>query len=131
MVRHPRTMFIGAHVGCAAEDLARVGAMLERAPTSTSTSPRGSPSSAASRTRPARFVERWPTASCSARTCRPTRTWWAVYYRFLETDDESFAYDADEEAAPSQGRWRIHGLELPTTSCGRVYHENAARLIRF
>ena len=32
VVRHPGTMFIGAHVGCAAEDLARVGLILDRAP---------------------------------------------------------------------------------------------------
>ena len=32
VVRHPATVFIGAHVGCAAEDLGRVGTILERAP---------------------------------------------------------------------------------------------------
>ena len=32
VVRHPSTVFIGAHVGCAAEDLGRVGTILERAP---------------------------------------------------------------------------------------------------
>ena len=32
VARHPGTTFIGAHVGCAAEDLARVSAILERGP---------------------------------------------------------------------------------------------------
>ena len=61
----------------------------------------------------------------------PDPAWWAVYYRFLETADESFAYDADEDAAPSQGRWRIHGLHLSDDVLRLVYRENALRLIRF
>jgi hypothetical protein len=61
----------------------------------------------------------------------PDPAWWAVYYRFLETADESFAYDADEAAVPTQGRWRIHGLGLPDDVLRRVYHDNAAGLIRF
>ena len=32
VVRHPATTFIGAHVGCAAEDLGRVSTILERCP---------------------------------------------------------------------------------------------------
>jgi hypothetical protein len=62
----------------------------------------------------------------------PDPAWWAVYYRFLETRDESFPYDVEgEDAAPSQGRWRIHGLGLSDDVLRRVYRDNAARLIRF
>src|SRR4029078_4065386 len=32
VARHPATTFVGAHVGCAAEDLALVGAMLDANP---------------------------------------------------------------------------------------------------
>ena len=45
--------------------------------------------------------------------------------------DESFAYDADPDEVPDQGRWRIHGLHLPDDVLRRVYRENALRLIRF
>ena len=51
--------------------------------------------------------------------------------RFLETLDESFPYDAEPDAPPSQGRWRIHGVGLSEHVLRAVYHDNAARLIRF
>ena len=55
----------------------------------------------------------------------PDPAWYAVYYRFLETRDESFPYDADPDEPPSQGRWRIHGLGLPDDVLRKVYRENA------
>ncbi len=36
-----------------------------------------------------------------------------VIYRFLETDDEYFNYNA--APLPMQGRWHVHGLYLPGT----------------
>ncbi len=36
---------------------------------------------------------------------------YAIHFRFLETEDEHFAYSLDEP--PPQGRWRISGLGLP------------------
>ena len=74
---------------------------------------------------------RWADRVLFGTDMAPDPAWWAVYYRFLETADESFAYDADETEPPSQGRWRIHGLHLPDDVLRRVYHDNAARLIRF
>jgi hypothetical protein len=38
---------------------------------------------------------------------------------------------ASRDEPPSQGRWRIHGLDLPDPVLRRVYHDNAADLIRF
>lgn len=131
VVRHPGTTFIGAHVGCAAEDLARVGAILERAPNfhvdlAARIAELGrQPYTARS------FIVRWADRVLFGTDMAPDAASWAVYYRFLETADESFAYDADEDAAPSQGRWRIHGLDLPDPVLRAVYHDNAARLIRF
>src|SRR5262249_8893840 len=49
------------------------------------------------------------------------------YFRFLETADEYFDYSPGP--IPSQGRWRIYGLELPDSILRKVYHENAARLL--
>jgi hypothetical protein len=51
-----------------------------------------------------------------------------VYARFLETRDESFAYDP-EGGPGSQGRWQIHGLGLPDDVLRAVYADNARRLI--
>ena len=131
VVRHPGTTFIGAHVGCAAEDLARVSLILERAPNfhvdlaariaELGRQPYGARA----------FILRWSDRVLFGTDMAPDPAWWSVYYRFLETADESFAYDASEDEPPSQGRWRIHGLHLPDADLRRVYHDNAASLISF
>jgi len=51
-----------------------------------------------------------------------------IYYRFLETEDEYFDYAPAR--IPPQGRWRIYGINLPETILRKVYHDNAARLLR-
>ena len=51
-----------------------------------------------------------------------------IYYRFLETDDEYFDYAPAK--IPPQGRWRIYGIQLPDPILQKVYHDNAARLLR-
>ncbi len=50
-----------------------------------------------------------------------------IAYRFLETDDEYFAYSP--EPIPPQGRWRIYGLHLPDHVLKKVYHDNAQRIL--
>jgi predicted TIM-barrel fold metal-dependent hydrolase len=128
-------VFIGAHVGCAAEDLARVSLILERAGNfhvdiAARIAELGR-QPAATRA----FVTRWADRVLFGTDMAPDAAWWAVYARFLETADESFPYDApdpdDPDAPPSQGRWRIHGLNLPDDVLALVYRENARRLIRF
>jgi predicted TIM-barrel fold metal-dependent hydrolase len=131
VTRHPGTVFIGAHVGCAAEDLARVSTILERAPNlHVDIAARiGELGRQPSTTRA--FIGRWTDRVLLGTDMGPDPAWYAVYYRFLETLDESFPYDADPDEPPSQGRWRIHGLGLDETTLRAVYHDNAARLIRF
>ncbi len=51
-----------------------------------------------------------------------------IYIRFLETEDEYFAYAPC--ATPPQGRWNIYGIGLPDGILRKVYHLNAARLLR-
>jgi predicted TIM-barrel fold metal-dependent hydrolase len=133
VVRHPSTAFIGAHAGCAAEDLARVSAILERAPNfHVDIAARIAELGRQPYTTRA-FIERWRDRVLFGTDMAPDPAWYAAYYRFLETRDESFAYDADPESnePPSQGRWRIHGLGLDEPTLRAVYHDNAARLIRF
>jgi predicted TIM-barrel fold metal-dependent hydrolase len=126
--RHPGTTFIGAHVGCAAEDLRRVGRMLDDHPNfhvdiAARLGELGrQPYSArefflghADRIVFGIDVEADPAA-------------YAVYYRFLETCDESFDYGTDP--VPAQGRWQIHGIGLPDDVLRRVYRDNARRLLR-
>jgi predicted TIM-barrel fold metal-dependent hydrolase len=124
---HPHTTFIGVHVGCYAEDLVWVGRMLE-------TYANFNVDIAA------RIAElgRQPRAArklVSAHPDRvlfgtddfpPNRETYAIYFRFLETDDEHFPYSPDE--VPPQGRWAISGLGLPDDVLRAVYAENARRL---
>jgi predicted TIM-barrel fold metal-dependent hydrolase len=131
VARHPATTFIGAHVGCAAEDLARVSTILERCPNfNVDIAARIAELGRQPYTTKA-FIERWPDRVLFGTDMGPDAEWWSVYYRFLETADESFPYDAEDEDLPTQGRWRIHGLDLADDVLRRVYRENASRLIRF
>jgi predicted TIM-barrel fold metal-dependent hydrolase len=73
------------------------------------------------------FLIRWQDRVLFGTDMAPDPAWYAVYYRFLETFDESFAYDVD--GPPSQGRWPINGLGLPPEVMEKIYRANALRLI--
>ena len=130
VARHPNTTFIGAHVGCAAEDLARVDRMLATYANwnvdiaariaELGRQPYGARS----------LCLRWPDRILFGVDMGPDPAIYSVHFRFLETLDESFPYDVEEEV-PSQGRWAIHGLGLPEDVLRQVYRDNARRLIRF
>ena len=47
------------------------------------------------------------------------------YFRWLETADDSFDY----YGSPSQGRWKVYGLDLPDTVLEKIYHSNAEKLL--
>jgi len=129
VARHPRTIFIGAHVGCAAEDLARVSSILERCPNfHVDIAARLAELGRQPYTARAFFL-RWPDRILFGTDAAPDPAMYAIHARFLETMDESFDYDA--EGPPSQGRWQIHGIGLPEDVLRKVYAENASRLIRF
>jgi predicted TIM-barrel fold metal-dependent hydrolase len=125
---HPQTRFIGAHVGCAAEDLALVGRMLDAYPNwNVDIAARlgelgRQPYSA--REFFIRYQDRIVFGTDLAADPEVYRT----YYRFLETRDEYFSYDVEE--IPGQGRWMIYGIELPEEVLRKVYAANARRLLR-
>ena len=129
VARHPRTTFIGAHVGCAVEDLGRVDRMLETHPNwNVDIAARISELGRQPYTTRRLFL-RWPDRILFGTDAAPDPRWWSVYRRFLETWDESFDYDPDGDMA--QGRWQIHGLGLPDEVLVKVYRDNARRLIGF
>lgn len=126
--RHPATTFIGAHVGCYAENLAWVGALLDRCPNlcidfSARIGELGrQPYSAR------RFFIRYADRILFGTDASPNLDAYRLYYRFLESDDEYFSYDG--RVVPSQGRWYIYGLDLPDEVLRKVYYENARRILR-
>lgn len=125
---HPKTTFITAHVGCYPENLGFVSQMLERYPNlytdiSARTAELGrQPYSA--RAWFLRFADR----ILFGTDFLPSLAMYQVQFRFLETADEYFPYEADT-AIPTQGRWRVYGLYLPDEVLRKVYHDNAARLL--
>jgi predicted TIM-barrel fold metal-dependent hydrolase len=126
VMRFPNLKFIAAHVGCYAENLEWVGNLLERCPNlhidiSARISELGRQPYSAKR-----FLERFSGRVLFGIDCGPNLDAYRTYYRFLETDDEYFSYD--KEAAPSQGRWNIYGLNLQASVLENIYYNNAANL---
>ena len=125
--RHPDTTFIGAHVGCYAENLKWVGQLLDecsnfyvdisarigelgRQPYSTR-----------------RFFLKYADRILFGTDAGADVEMYRIYYRFLETDDEYFNYGLGE--IPGQGRWCIYGLYLPDDILQKVYYLNASRIL--
>ena len=131
VARHPSTTFIGAHVGCAAEDLSRVEHMLEAYPNWNIDIAARIAELGRQPRRTRALFERWPNRILFGTDSGPDPAFYAVHYRFLETLDESFPYDVDGDEPPTQGRWAIHGLGLPDDVLRQIYRDNARRLIAF
>lgn len=127
VLRHPQTTFIGAHVGCYAENLEWVGALLERCPNfyvdiSARIGELGRQPYAARR-----FFLKHAGRILFGLDAGPDLEAYRRYYRFLETDDEYFNYSIGE--VPAQGRWHIYGLFLPDDVLEKVYWRNAERVL--
>jgi predicted TIM-barrel fold metal-dependent hydrolase len=127
--RHPQTIFIGAHVGCYAENLGWVGALLDRCPNfnidfSARIGELGRQPYAARR-----FFLNYADRILFGTDAGPRLNFYRIYYRFLESDDEYFSYDG--AVVPGQGRWYIYGLYLPDDVLEKVYYRNAQRILNY
>jgi predicted TIM-barrel fold metal-dependent hydrolase len=126
---HPQTTFIGAHVGCYAENLGFVAEMLEESPNyyvdvSGRLGELGrQPYSAR------KFIIKYADRVLFGLDEGIHLESYRLSYRFFETDDEYFNYNASE--IPQQGRWYVHGLHLPDEVLKKFYYENAARLLQY
>jgi hypothetical protein len=125
----PDTRFVGAHAGCAAEDLDLVESLLERAPNySIDIAGR----MAELGRQPRRFralIERFPDRVLFCTDIYPaTAEQYELHFRFLESADEAFDY-APDAAIPPQGRWQVSALDLDPGLLPAIYRENAARFL--
>jgi predicted TIM-barrel fold metal-dependent hydrolase len=126
LARHPKTMFIGLHVGHSSEDLAGASAALDRFPNfqveiaarigELGRQPRAS----------RKFFEKYQDRILFG-TDGIEDELYPHYFRFLETEDEYFDYGPGR--VPGQGRWRIYGIGLPDQILKKVYSENAVRIL--
>lgn len=124
--RHPKTIFIGAHVGCYAENLGWVGQMLDDCPNyyvdiSARLGELGRQPYTARR-----FFISYADRILFGIDAGAHLETYRIYYRFLETDDEYFNYG--DSPIPGQGRWHVYGLFLPDDVLKKVYHGNAERI---
>lgn len=125
--RHPDTIFIGAHVGCYAENLGWVGNMLDHCPNyyvdiSARIGELGRQPYTARR-----FFLRYADRILFGSDMGPEPEAYRIIYRFLETEDEYFNYNTGP--IPKQGRWYVHGLHLPNEVLEKVYFRNAERIL--
>jgi predicted TIM-barrel fold metal-dependent hydrolase len=126
VARHPKTTFIGAHVGCYAENLGWVGALLDLCPNfyvdiSARIGELGRQPYTARR-----FFIQYADRILFGSDIGPDKEAYRIYYRFLETADEYFNYNTGD--IPLQGNWHVHGLYLPDEILKKVYSENAKRV---
>ena len=113
-------------VGCYAEDLAWVGALLERCPNffvdiSARIGELGRQPYTARR-----FFLHYADRILFGSDMGPDLAAYRIIYRFLETEDEYFNYYP--AVIPMQGRWHVHGLYLPEEVLEKVYFRNAEQL---
>jgi predicted TIM-barrel fold metal-dependent hydrolase len=128
VARHPETTFIAAHVAGWSENLAQVEGWLSRYPNlhidisarlgDLGRQPRAAAQLISSHADRVLF-------GSDVYPVRPEEL--AIYFRFLETADESFRYSTQDP--PPRGRWDIYGLGLDQATLRSVYAGNAERVL--
>ncbi|WP_425953393.1 amidohydrolase family protein [Xylanimonas sp. McL0601] len=125
---HPDVTFVGAHVGCYAEDLDWVDRMLTTYPNFAVDIAARIAELGRQPRRTRKLIEDHPDrVVLGTDVSPPTAEDYATYFRFLETADEYFPYDTSEP--PGNGRWRISALDLSPELAAAVIGDNARRLI--
>ena len=126
--RHPGTTFIGAHVGCYAENLRWVGAMLDACPNYFIDISARLGELGRQPYRARKFLIQYQDRVLFGSDMGPDPREYRLYYRLLETDDEYFNYNTSE--VPAQGRWFVHGLFLPDNVLKKIYRSNAIKILK-
>jgi len=138
MARHPKPQFVALHFGNFSEDLQNVAENLDRYPNMSVDMAARIGELGRQPFTARRFFDKYQDRILFATDATPhgdefpqqvfNDQLYEIYYRFLETEDEYFDYAPAK--IPPQGRWRIYGINLPDAVLRKVYHENAARLLR-
>jgi len=120
--RHPKTTFVTAHMGWEANDLARLGKLLDELPNvyteigavlyDIGRQPRGAHDF---------FVKYQDRLLFGKDSFQPSE--YPYYWRVLETRDEYFDYYRGYHAF-----WKLYGIDLPDTVLRKVYYQNALKI---
>ena len=122
--QHPGTTFISAHMSWMANDLARLGALLDAHPNVVTEIG----AIIYELGRQPRFARDW-LVRYQDRVLFGKDVWapdeYPVYFRVLESADEYFDYYRDYHAF-----WKMYGLELPDVVLRKLYYGNALRVLK-
>jgi predicted TIM-barrel fold metal-dependent hydrolase len=123
LARHPRTIWVLAHLGWHANDLARLGRMLDSMPNlhaevgailyDLGRQPRAAREF---------FLKYQDRLLFGKDAFQPDE--YPYYWRVFETFDEYFDYYRDYHAF-----WKLYGLGLPDSVLKKVYYQNALKLV--
>ncbi len=121
--KHPKTIFINAHLGWLGFDLSRLGQLLDRLPNvyvelaATIVELGRQP-----RMAHAFFTKYQDRVLFGKDTWRPDE--YSTYFRTLETADDYFSHERKY-----QGMWKIYGMGLSDEVLKKVYYKNALRIL--
>ncbi|NND32169.1 MAG: amidohydrolase [Saprospiraceae bacterium] len=121
--KHPGTTFINAHFGWYANDLAKLGSLLDELPNmnvefGAVIAELGRQPRAASA-----FFEKYQDRILFGKDAYNPEEYY-TYFRVLETADEYFPYYKRYHAF-----WRMYGLDLSDEILKKIYYQNAAKLL--
>jgi predicted TIM-barrel fold metal-dependent hydrolase len=126
---HPGTAFIVAHVGCYPENIAWVDRMLSSYENMViDVSGRMAELGRQPRASARLILKHQDRVLFGTDNFPPPADLYRRWYRFLESDDEYFAY-SPYDGVPPQGRWSVSALDLPPDVLERVYRANARRVL--
>ena len=121
--KHPNTTFINAHMGWFANDLGKLGKLLDEMPNMNV----GIGAIIAELGRQPRFAKKF-FIKYQDRILFGKDSWkpeeFPTYFRVLESDDEYFPYHKKYHAF-----WPMYGLDLPDEVLKKVYYKNALRIV--
>ncbi len=123
IARHPHTRFVAVHAFNLSNDLARVGALLDKYPNVEVDFAARMWELARQPFSARRFFIKYSGRILFGTDNDPTLAMYLAHVRQLETEDEWF-WPADSEW------WRGYGMRLPDPVLHRIYHDNALRLLR-
>ncbi|MDT0551623.1 amidohydrolase family protein [Urechidicola vernalis] len=121
--KHPKTTFINAHMGWYANDLGKLGTLLDEIPNMNV----GIGAIIAELGRQPRFAKQF-IEKYQDRVLFGKDSWkpeeFPTYFRVLETADEYFPYHKKYHAF-----WAMYGLDLSDEVLKKVYYKNALRIV--
>ena len=135
LAKHPKTVFILAHIGMMGFDLAKCAQLLDKYP-NTNFDVSAAIQDVGRQPRTARpFLIKYQDriffgTDGGAGRMNDVDGFWRPHFRFFETEDEYFDHPAQllsPEGAPLHGRWKIYGVSLPDQAIRKIYYENALK----